>query len=259
MGFGFGSFFVVVIFWLLEWMTCHFLSRKATSEQCYLSGSISSWFKVSDTVMLDWQIHTMPAGYSFLFCSLIYVLKKNPKHFPASFKSKRIQKEFEQAASAVQIVADGRNATPTKWQILCVFGITLNSATFGNFHLWQVNVTIAIIQQFHFCSPPTALLWKQEAIWIDKNFCLWWTLEYHQQFWSPLLMHTHNFCPPLPWFFPVVVEMKMYNQRETGNMKEQTEAARAARVISFARDLDTIQMHLIVKALFYFVLENRDL
>lgn len=42
-------------------------------------------------------------------------------------------------------------------------------------------------------------------------------------------------------------------------MKEQREAARPARVISFARDLDTTQMHLIVKALFYFVLESREL
>lgn len=64
--------------------------------------------------MFDWQIHTMPAGSAFLLCSLIYVLKKReqPGYFPASFKSKRIQKEFEQATSAVQIVADGGKATP---------------------------------------------------------------------------------------------------------------------------------------------------
>lgn len=40
-------------------------------------------------------------------------------------------------------------------------------------------------------------------------------------------------------------------------MQEQREAARPERVISFARDLDTIQVHLIVKALFYFILENK--
>lgn len=44
----------------------------------------------------------------------------------------------------------------------------------------------------------------------------------------------------------------MHNQREAGNKQEQREAARPVRVISFARDLDTIQIHLIVKALFYF-------
>lgn len=49
----------------------------------------------------------------------------------------------------------------------------------------------------------------------------------------------------------------MHNQREAGNMEEQREAARLAGVISFARDLDTIQIHLIVKALFYFILENK--
>lgn len=57
-------------------------------------------------------------------------------------------------------------------------------------------------------------------------------------------------------FSPVIVGREMHNQREAGNMEEQREAARLARVISFARDLDTIQIHLIVKALFYFILEN---
>lgn len=44
----------------------------------------------------------------------------------------------------------------------------------------------------------------------------------------------------------------MHNQKEAGNTQEQREDARPVRVISFARDLDKIQIHLIVKALFYF-------
>jgi len=42
--------------------------------------------------MLDWQIHTMPAGYSFLFCSLI--LKKTLHTFLPAKEAKELWKNL---------------------------------------------------------------------------------------------------------------------------------------------------------------------